>query len=517
MTERLKQVRGIASGVDEGYKLQSPLKLHGMTRAVSRIHKAIDQSETVLIFGDYDCDGITATAQMKRYFERRGITPLVRLPDRVKDGYGLTPGIVDELLASGCSLVITVDTGISASAETQRLQQNGIDVIITDHHAVTGTVPSAAAVVHPALSEDYASPHPSGAGVVFQLLRALEADAQWNGIHVDMALAMMGTVADIVPLQGDNRTIVRMGLDALSRIAEGPLHDLCVSAGVTPSSATATDVAFRLAPRINAAGRMDNPTIALQALAGDGEALETLNALNARRQDETHASFEKASGAFEDSASIPLLLSSIDPSYGHGVIGLIAGKLTEAHGRPSLVATVENGMCTASLRSPSCFDITKALREHAHLLQRYGGHAQAAGCTFAEEHADKLIAGLTESVSSAVSEQDLVPTISIDGSLRAADVSLRLCTALSRLEPFGEGNPEPVFALEDVTIEQARAVGKEGDHLQCTVDGHKAIAFGLGRFATNARGKKDIVAKVGIDTWRKAKKPQLFIVDIRDV
>ena len=485
--------------------------LGDMDRIVARIRAAVEQKQKVVIFGDYDCDGITATAQLLRYFRRRGMEPAVRLPHRVRDGYGLTMQIVEELKARGVSLVITCDTGITAVEETAALMGAGIDVIITDHHHLAEEIPAAYGILHPAL-RSYPGPHPSGAGVVLKLLFALEDGKHWEDMASDCALAMFGTVADLVELKGDNRAIVQLGLRALAQIDSGPLAELRARTRMTGENLRSGDIAFRIAPRINAAGRMSEPDIALRALLEGGASLDALEALNAERQEKTGVLLERIVSETKNADAPFIVRASGD--YPHGLLGLLAGRLTEAFGRPSLVAAIDGDTCTASLRSPPCYNIVEGLRRSAPLFRRFGGHAQAAGCTFERINLPAIEAALSQDVRSMLSEEDLLPMIVIDAELRAEDVTARLCDELSLLEPFGQGNPEPKFLLKNVTIEAARAVGSDGLHLQGSIAGVACIGFNLANVVKRFDGL-DIVARVGLNVWNGKTAPQLMIEDVR--
>lgn len=493
-----------------------------MERAVARIRLAMKRGETIGIFGDYDCDGITGVAQIVRFFRRHSIHPHVILPHRVHDGYGLKRHTVEAFGVHGVTLLITVDTGITAVAEIGEAQQKWrIDVVITDHHHLHEELPPAHAILHPLLATSFPPPHPSGAGVAHTLIRALEGE-EWEGDETDHALAMIGTIADLVELKGTNRTLVQQGLTALNGLTTGPLAlfaDAIRSAG---NPLTSTDIAFRLAPRINAAGRMEDPSIALTALLEGGEALKDLSSLNARRQESTVKLLEESNRLlglperFEPFVleNLPPLLCSASPAFPEGIIGLLAGRLTEAYGRPSFVVSISDGECTASLRSTRAYHVTQGLERVSDHLSTFGGHAQAAGCTFALKDLEELKRRLTADVAAHTRPEDLRPLLEIDVVLDPKDISLSLCEQLRHLEPFGQGNPEPLFLLKNIRINQPRRVGKEGAHLQGRIAGFKAIGFRLGHLSEETAHPLDIVCKIGIDTWNGDRAPQLVIEDV---
>lgn len=495
-------------GLNTEAELVSPGVFPDMLRAKERIETAVRTQEAICIFGDYDCDGITATAQLVRYFRRRNCTPYIRLPHRVQDGYGLNMNIAREIVDRGTTLLLTCDTGISSVQEIQWLSDNGVDVIVTDHHHLLAELPPAYAIIHPALS-NHPLPYPSGAGVVFSLIRALE-EVRWNGVEEDMALAMFGTVADLVELQGANRALTKSGLAALAAIHDGPIFQLRERSNGNTAQLSSIDVAFRIAPRLNAAGRMASPDIALQALLEGGDALDTLDALNEQRQDITRLCMEDA--LTQCDTTQPLLMT-VSTDYPHGIVGLIAGKLTEAHGKPSLVAHRSGDTCTASLRSPAMYNIAEGLGRCSDLLMSYGGHAQAAGCTFASENESALHARLTEDILAHTTPEQLVPTLTVDAVLDATDVNVQFCKKLSMLEPYGQGNTEPLFLLRGVRLQDARSCGSDGSHLQARISGIKSIGFGMAELASEAN-IYDVIARIGISEWNERIEPQIFLQDL---
>lgn len=503
--------------------MPSPQIFPDMTRAVERVHRAIRRQETIGIFGDYDCDGITATALLVRYCRRNGVEPVVRLPHRVHDGYGLSHSIVEECAAHGITLLLTVDTGITAVAEVAAASMRGIDVIVTDHHHPPAEVPRALALIHPSLAPAHPLPHPSGAGVALQLVRALENQDTWKDHETDRALAAIGTIADLVELKGMNRLLVQRGLAALNALTKGPLAELTASVRSRSAMLTSTDIAFRLAPRINAAGRMQDPLIALTALLEGGDALAALEQLNINRQDATGSLMTQAwellgftgqphAGELH---TLPPLLAVTSTAFAEGLIGLIAGRLTETTGHPSIVVAVRNHECTASLRSTPAYHVTEGLECVSDLLTTFGGHAQAAGCTLPAQHLNEVLRRLGEDVAVRTAGNDLLPTLIADATLSVTDISTSFCEKLKQLEPFGQGNHEPLFLLRNIRMEHPRRVGNEGAHLQCNIAGIKTIGWRLGFLIDAAAAPLDMLCTIGIDTWNGRRSPQIVIEDIR--
>lgn len=480
------------------------------TKAADRVRDAVRAGETVGIIGDYDCDGVTSTAILVRMFRRLDTEPIVRLPHRLTEGYGAQKKHVEELLARGMTLLVTTDTGIVATEALAYAKERGIDCIVIDHHAFA-ELPDAYAILHPALT-DLRSP-PAAAGVAFAFAHAVLGET-WPDHDTDVALAAIGTIADVVPLTNENRTMVKDGLAALARLAPasdlGALRD-AAGLGRRPTSG---DVAFRLAPRLNAAGRLDDATIGLRALLGDRESVVALERLNVERQRVTQACMEEAFEAV-DAANPPACVCIASENFPRGVVGLVAGKLAERFGRPALVASLENGHCTASLRGVPGHDIAAALRAHAHLFTAFGGHALAGGCSFAHGNLAAVKEALCGNVLSSLKEEDLYPVVAADAILDASSATLALADALSSMEPFGAENREPLFLVEGTQLTGARRIGTDGRHLQARAGGVGVVGFGLGDLENALSEPVDIVCRVTANEWNGTRKAQLSIVDIR--
>ena len=490
-----------------------------LPQAVERIRRAVEKGETIGIFGDYDCDGITATVQVFRSFRRRNVTPLVYLPHREREGYGLKEESVRYFTDRRATLLITVDTGISSARELAMAREAGIDAIVVDHHHIPPEPPPAFALLHPGLAP-VPGVMPAAAGVAFGVVTALEAaegKEAWEGREEDLALAAIGTVADLVELRGGNRTLVAEGIAALEGMEGGPLRDLLSQAGIA-GAPTSRDIAYRIAPRLNAAGRMADPRIAMRALLGDRESLALLERLNQDRQSQTQEILRELDRTFPAGgvSGVQAFLVAASPDYPAGILGLIAGRLAEAHGRPSMVAQVRGDMCVASLRSIPGYHVTEALRSVSDLLATFGGHAQAAGCTFPFASLPELTGRLQEHAASALSPADLLPQMRIDGILDAGGITLPLCQALGGLEPFGQGNPEPRFLLPAVGFSTLKRVGRNFTHLQGTVGTLKAVGFGLSPLFEKIPSTCDVACRIGVDSWNGNRRPQIFIEDVRE-
>ena len=529
LPQSLAVVRGIdLSRTPSWENLPDPFTLGEMEKTVERIKSAIKLQEGIGIIGDYDADGITGVAQLVRFFRRHGREPHVILPHRKKDGYGIKRSFIDALHAKNVTLLLTVDTGISHTEEIAYAKSLGMEVIVTDHHTMKEELPDAI-ILHPQFSKTDVHCFLSGSGVAFTLIRALEGDA-WEGKEIDVALAAVGTVADVVPLLGENRTIVQLGLRAmnnkfsssepctraLSAIGTGrvekwaPIFDFARSVVKEGEAITSTHIGYRLAPRINASGRLADPLIALHGIVDGGENLERLHTLNVERQEATRRMMEIAEEMITD-APILILRS---PMFHAGIIGLIAGRLTERTGKPSIVACEEGSKITCSLRSPSSYHIAEALSRCGAFLTSFGGHREAGGCTLRGDQWALFQSALLQDIALQCKDVDFAPTMMIDAELSPNDLSLDLVRSISQLEPFGAGNPEPKFLLRSQEMQSLRQVGTEGAHLQCKMGSFKAIGFGLGELCDRLPDRCDVVCRLGVDTWNGQERVQLFIEDM---
>jgi single-stranded-DNA-specific exonuclease len=505
---------------DDGGDPYDPSVFADSAKAAERVRKAITDKEKIAVFGDYDCDGITGSAQVLRALKRHGTSALPILPNRMAEGYGLKPWAIERCAERGITLLIAVDNGILAHEAIALAAERGIDTIILDHHALPSpdadgslTLPPAYAILHPALSDGFRAAHPAAAGVALLFVHALEGST-WSGRDTDLALAAIGTIADVVPLLGFNRTVVRDGLAAIRRGSiDPPLLALLSSVRSGDAPLTSGDIAFRVAPRINAAGRLADPQLALTTVLEGGDTLGELERLNALRQDETQRSIDRAFSVIRPAEHLFLCIA--DAEFQPGIVGLVAGRLTEQFGRPSIVASVRSGICTASLRSIPGYDVTSALSRCADLLTTYGGHAQAAGCSLPFSQWEELSRRLNADLAERLQPDELLPTILLDAEISHASVRLQLCESLLTLEPFGHHNQRPVFLLSGMTLSNTRLVGGDGKHLQCTIGNIKAIGFGLGHVLKDAGGQVDIACSLEIDRWNGFARPQAVIKDIR--
>ncbi|HXH05844.1 MAG TPA: single-stranded-DNA-specific exonuclease RecJ [Vicinamibacterales bacterium] len=473
--------------------LHDPFRLAGMAAAVERLEAALARGETIGLHGDYDVDGITAAVMLRRALELLGGRVLLALPDRLRDGYGLQPAAVERLHAQGASVIVTVDCGVRSAEAAAVARALGVALIVTDHHEPDACLPDALAVINPRRADcGYPDKSLSGAGVALKLVQALCRRAgreRWLPAFVKMAA--IGTLADVVPLIGENRVIARLGLEALSR---GPhtvgLRALLESAGLAGRRIESFHVGYILAPRVNAAGRMSDPHLAARLLSATHETLAAearelagrLEAENARRQEEEARILARAYSAIEADPAIGAhnILIVAGEDWHRGVIGLVAAKLVEAFHKPAVVLGIEGDLAYGSCRSIPAFDMLAALECCHDLLLRFGGHRQAAGLTMETARLPLLRDRLTAYADARLEPLDLVPRLRIDASLGLRGITPDLIEALATLEPFGLGNPRPIFAASPVDIVDGPRLLKDR-HLKLAVrqDGRtfRAIAW----------------------------------------
>ena len=452
--------------------LEDPFSFHGMDTVVARIRKALEEGEQMAVYGDYDCDGVTATALLTDYLEALGCRVLPVLPHRQGEGYGLNRSALDRCKEQGVTLLITVDNGISALKEVDYANSLGMEVIITDHHVPGNTLPNALAVIDPHLEQD-CTPF-CGAGLALMLAAALE-DGDVDFILDQYAdLAALGTISDVVPLVESNRALVQRGLPLTQQGQRPGLEALLQAAGIsTQTPLTAQQVAFGLSPRINAAGRMAEPELALALLTTDDPeqaeslAIQLEDCNRQRRQQEAEMLADvKAMVAQKPELLRRRVLCFAKEGWHPGIIGIAAARLCEEYGRPVMLLSGRNGVYTGSARSVGEFHLYQCLLSCDSLLLRYGGHRQAAGFTIAQENLDAFY----QQVEAYAAGQPLAqPELWLDGALSPQDLTVEQMEKLSALEPFGEANPTPVFLLRRVKAMALEPIG-EGKHTRYRMD-----------------------------------------------
>lgn len=471
----------------EKLEFHDPFLMKNMDRAVERIQKAIKKQEKIIIFGDYDVDGISGTAILVHTLTHAGANVSYRLPHRIDDGYSLSEKFIEEFKNIGVTLVITVDCGISCQNQIALAKKYGIDVIITDHHTIPELFPDAAyAVLHP-LQPD--CPYPfkglTGTGVAFKLAQAI-GSADLNNLLI---LAALGTIADLGPLIDENRLIVKKGLKNLAATTWFGLNLLRKNAGLENEPISAYHIGYRIAPRINAAGRIAHPYISLQLLLHEKPhqnavlLAQELEQLNQKRKQMVEKAIGEAIRSADHSIDKILILSS--PDWHTGILGLIAGKLSEEFNRPAIVLQDFGAHLIASARSPAHFNIVEVLACHKNLLVSFGGHAQAAGFTVLKENFEQLKKQLQETAKNF--NDSIKPELIIDAEVNEKDINKELVEFIERLEPCGIGNETPRFLLRKAKITNLRTIGADQSHVQFQTLINKkpvnSIAFRFGKFA----------------------------------
>lgn len=474
----------------EGEPLSDPFLLKDMDKAAARITRAVDNMEKIAVYGDYDADGVTSTAMLYSYLETRGADVIFYIPQREGEGYGMNMGAVEYLKEQGVSLIVTVDNGISSVQEVARANELGIDVVVTDHHRPQAILPDAVAVVD-AYRPDDTSPykHFSGVGIAFKLLMALEDGAGdvEDLLEAYSDLAAIGTIGDIVPLTGENRTLIRAGLERLSQSDRPGVQALLENAGIAGKALTSTNVAFTLVPRINATGRMGAPERAVRLLiSGYEEEAEVLSeeicADNEERRRVEAEIAEAAFAAIEAKGYMKDRVVVVDgENWHHGVIGIVASRVTERCGKPCMIISRGETEAKGSGRSIEGFSLFEAICACGDLLIKFGGHPMAAGITLKPENIEAFRKRINRYAAERFPQMP-TQTVTLDCKLNPAALSVSMAQSLTQLEPFGNGNPQPVFGLFNMELSNVTPVGG-GGHLRLTLEKNGAVITAM-RFNT---------------------------------
>lgn len=474
----------------EGEPLSDPFLLKDMDKAAARITRAVDNMEKITVYGDYDADGVTSTAMLYSYLETRGADVIFYIPQREGEGYGMNIGAVEYLKEQGVSLIVTVDNGISSVQEVARANELGIDVVVTDHHRPQEILPDAVAVVD-AYRPDDTSPykHFSGVGIAFKLLMALEDGAGdvEDLLEAYSDLAAIGTIGDIVPLTGENRTLIRAGLERLSQSDRPGVQALLENAGIAGKALTSTNVAFTLVPRINATGRMGAPERAVRLLiSGYEEEAEVLSEeICADNEERRRVEAEIAEAAFADIEAKGYMKDRVvvvdGENWHHGVIGIVASRVTERCGKPCMIISRGETEAKGSGRSIEGFSLFEAICACGDLLIKFGGHPMAAGITLKPENIEAFRKRINQYAAEHFPQMP-TQTVTLDCKLNPAALSVSMAQSLTQLEPFGNGNPQPVFGLFNMELSNVTPVGG-GGHLRLTLEKNGAVITAM-RFNT---------------------------------
>ena len=514
--------------------LHDPMRLADMGVAVDRIMGAVARKERIAVHGDYDVDGVTSTVILRRALELIGADVTHFIPERLRDGYGLQPSAIDRLHAEGIALVVSVDCGIRGAEAARRARALGVDLIITDHHEPEAELPAACAVINPKRHDcQYPDKYLAGVGVALKLVQALCRRAgRESWLPGFVKVAAIGTLADVVPLVGENRVIARIGLDLLSR---GPhksgLRALLDVAGLTGKTIDSYHVSFMLAPRLNAAGRMSTPDLATRLLlAGAETTAEEAHSLaarldgeNVRRQEEEAVIVAAARKIVQTDPDVGArsILVVAGEGWHRGVIGIVASKLVDAFHRPAIVLSIDDGVAQGSCRSIPRFDMLGALERCAHLLVRFGGHRQAAGLTLDAGRLKAFRAAINDVADETLGPQDLMPRLRIDGELTFRGITAGVASGVASLAPFGAGNPRPVFAARGVEIVDGPRALKER-HLKMALkqDGRifRAVAWRAAErqdYLTEHRAALDVAFSLEQNQYNGETNTELTLSDMK--
>ncbi len=507
-----------------------PMQMTGMGAAIERICFALQQAEPIAIYGDYDVDGVTATALLVQTLRALGGNADGYIPNRFDEGYGLNNEAVDELKAKGVRLVITVDCGIRSPDEAAHARDIGLDLIISDHHhPAPGELPPAFAVINPKQPGDiYPDKNLAGVGIAYKMAEAL-LSSQPPSVSFDLTdlldLVALGTVADLAPLVGENRKLVRRGLKQIRETKRQGLFSLANVADMVIGRTTASQIGFILGPRLNAAGRLESALAAFDLLTTTdfmlaGQLAQQLDIQNRRRQDLTRQTQEKAEALATAEEKEPFLLVAVDKEFNAGVVGLAASRLTEKYYRPAIVAAQGETETRASCRSIPEFHITDALDQCKDLLVRHGGHTAAAGFTVRNENLAELIVRMKSIAEEQLCNRDLRRSLQADIEIPLSELNFELLKHLTYFEPTGYGNPEALFVSRDVRVKSSRAVGMDGKHLKVAFDDGRGmsvdgIGFRLGDMQATLPPRVDVMYTFETNEYNGRSSLQLNVKDLK--
>ena len=529
-----KEIRGF---VDPNYEtdLNDPFLFEDMEKAVTRIKKAADKKEIVAIYGDYDADGVTASIIMKEALDDLGIDSFVYIPDKNVEGYGLNEESINTIKSKGASLIVTVDCGITNINEVAKANSHGIDVIITDHHHVPEIVPPAYAIINPqSKNSKYPCKELAGVGVAFKVVQAIyqkflpEKNEQTKWL---LDLVAIGTIADCVPLIGENRLFAKFGLVVLSKTKRIGLKELFNVGRIIVDENNQPDtrkVAFYIAPRINAAGRIKHANLAFDLIfekniAKARELALEIEAHNTQRQKITDKITDEVRVLAETLYKDKKFIFAVGEHFPVGILGLVAGKIVQKFNKPAAVFQEKEDVCMGSFRSIPKLNIIETIEECGELLVKFGGHSQAAGASVKKENVDQFYEKINGIINEKLKGVDLTEEIKIDAEALPENIDFSLAEDLGKLKPFGEGNQEPVFLVKNMQVKEKRVVGNGNKHIKLflTTNGlpkiFEVICFnGYEKFIDVMEGDNvDIVCNIQKDEWNGNKKVQLSLIDLK--
>lgn len=502
-----------------------PFLLYEMEKAIDRIKIAIEEGQAIKVFGDYDADGITSTAILVEALESLGANVSYYLPNRFSDGYGPNPRLFQTFIDEGTELILTCDNGVTGHESIALANQHGIDVIVSDHHEIPETLPDAYAVIHPKHPNgNYPFEDLSGAGVALKIAGALMERIPYEWLD----LAAIGTVADLVSLTDENRWIVQQGILALRQTERLGLHLLFEKASIQVDQLDEESIGFIIGPRLNALGRLGDASPGVELLLSfDEERLEEVVAMiqttNSKRQEIVAEIFESALKKVEALEELPLILLLAETNWHEGVLGIVASRLVEHTGRPTILLHLdeETGIAKGSARSIESVHIYEALSTSSDLLLKFGGHKMAAGMSVAKEQLDQLAHSLNEYAKPLQADIEKGETLYIDEILSVEEVNLAFLEELNLLKPFGTGNAKPVFGFRDTEVKNVRKIGADQQHLKMILQRNQeqldVIGFNHGKLANHLTEQQPVsaVGELSVNTWKDISKPQLFLKDLK--
>lgn len=530
--EKLLENRNISAKEKELFfnvnteNLYNPYSMKDLPLAVERILSAIENQEKICIYGDYDVDGISSVSILKLTFLKLGYNVDYYIPKRVEEGYGLNEEALMDIKKDGVSLVITVDCGITSIEETDFANSIGIDMIITDHHECKDILPKAIAIINPKQKEcTYPYPNLCGAGIALKLSEGLLYKCGIYDINELIEIASIATIADIVELKGENRIIVKKGLENLKKPVNLGIKALISTSGLNFNNINSTEIAFLLAPRINSSGRMGDADLGVSLFLSESysNALETskkLEALNKRRQEIEHTIYEEALEIIKEKEKKSTILVAYSKNWHSGVIGIVASKITEKYNKPTFIIAIEdNNIGKGSGRSIEGFNLFDALGGVSYLLEKYGGHEQAAGITINMDNIQAFENEINSLGDLRIDNTMLEPKIFIDSVVDKDSLNLDVLDQISQLEPFGMGNSKPVFSISEVKLYDVKLIGKGKKHFKGYIEGSiETICFNKPELyeIINFDNPIDLVFEMGINDYQGKNTLQLFIKDIKE-
>lgn len=513
--QQLMAKRGL-TGLEASH---DPLLMKAITKSVARISQAITNKEPILVYGDYDADGIAATALLVRCLKKLGGVVNYYIPNRFYEGYGPNEGAFMQAIADGYQLIITVDCGITAITEADLLATHNVDLIITDHHQPKAELPKALAIIHPELEPDYPFKALAGVGVALKLASALTNSELTED---DYLIAMLGTIGDMVSLVDENRWLAKRGLKALKETALPGIKSLLKMAKIPQLEANEITVGYDICPRLNAPGRLDDADVSVQLLltADEEEAMvlaRQIESLNEERKTLTQQTTDEALALIDEATDKKVLI--LHQSQWHeGILGIVAGKLARQLNRAIILLTDDHeGLGKGSGRAPSGYDLFELLTANQDLVLKFGGHAQAVGLTLNPEH----IAALEQGMNELLQDQEIQSSLTIDLTLPLPDANLDFIQQMQHLAPFGESNRPPVIKLQMSNVKNVKKIGNKSQHLKFTITDQthdlEAVAFNQGNLAMYLTPETnfDFVGELQINEWNGHRRPQFLVTDLR--